>query len=346
MIERYAGLFHTVDHVEGYLRPGFDGIDALLSHMWAVTLTGAPKRMAVEIIEEMESSPREWYGGAVGALFLNGNVNTGITIRTVHLREGEAVYRAGASLVYDSDGAEEERETRVKATAFFKALEPEEHGEARPAGTRAGPPGGARVLMIDNEDSFVHTLADYFRQAGAEVETLRWGAPLAELTARAPDLVVHSPGPGRPARFRLPELVRALSGEGIPQFGVCLGLQGIAEAFGGALEVLDEPRHGKAWEVHHHGLGIFEGLPSPLPVGAYHSLVAPRAALPECLEVTAWTEGGLVMALRHRELPIEAVQFHPESVLTMEGEAGHKLIANVAARVKASAEARPAGRVA
>jgi anthranilate synthase len=184
--------------------------------------------------------------------------------------------------------------------------------------------------MIDNEDSFVHTLADYFRQTGADVITHRWGLPLADLLAARPDLVVHSPGPGRPADFGLPALVRALAREGIPQFGVCLGLQGIAEAFGGALAVLPAPRHGKSWQVLHEGGGLFAGLPSPLAVGAYHSLHAPAETLPPELVVTGRTEAGLVMALRHARLPIAAVQFHPESILSLGGGHGLALIANAA----------------
>lgn len=327
LIERYAGLFHTVDHVEGRLRAGLNGIDAFLSHMWAVTLTGAPKRMAVSAIEALESLPRGWYGGAVGGFALNGDVNTGITIRTAVLSEGKARYRAGASLVYDSVGAEEARETEVKATAFFRAV----GGDAQspPASTAPTARSGhaAKVIMIDNEDSFVHCLADYFRQAGATVSTYRWGLDPAEIAALSPDLVVHSPGPGRPADFGVPALVRALASLGLPQFGVCLGLQGIAEAFGGRITLLDEPRHGKIWDITHDETGLFAGLPSPMTAGAYHSLHAPEAALPDDLRVTARNEAALVMALRHRSLPIGAVQFHPESILSL--GVGHALIANV-----------------
>ena len=328
LIERYAGLFHTVDHVEGILRPEFTGIDAFLSHMWAVTLTGAPKPMAVRIVEDMESTARGWYGGAVGALLLDGDVNTGITIRTVHLKEGRAVYRAGATLVYDSDGLAEAEETVTKATAFFNILEGQtKRAGAEPAGVRQSA-DGLRVVMIDNEDSFVHTLADYFRQNGAQVRTYRCGVPLERLREEAPGLVVHSPGPGWPSQSGVPELVRALAQEGVPQFGVCLGLQGIVEAFGGKLEVLDVPRHGKRWSVRHGADGLFDGVPDPCDLGAYHSLVAMREHLPPELEVTAWTDGGLVMAVRHRELPIQAVQFHPESILSMRDEVGHRIIAN------------------
>ena len=122
LIEAYAGLFHTVDHVEGFLQAGFDALDAFLSHMWAVTLIGAPKKAAAIAIEALEKSERGWYGGAVGMLSLNGNINTGILIRTTYLRDGYATYPAGATLLYDSDPASEERETRLKATGFFRLL--------------------------------------------------------------------------------------------------------------------------------------------------------------------------------------------------------------------------------
>lgn len=330
LIETYEGLFHTVDHVEGRLRPGLTGIDAFLSHMWAVTLTGAPKKKAVEIVEEMELTPRRWYGGAVGALLFSGDVNTGITIRTVNLRDGKAHYRVGATLVWDSIGLEEDAECRTKASALLRALA--ETNGAKPAAKEASerPGAGRRVVLIDNEDSFVHTLADYFRQTGADVITYRHGMAAAKLIASRPDLVVHSPGPGRPEEFGVPALVRSLAAAGIPQFGVCLGLQGTVEAFGGALDVLPNPRHGKPWDVLHDGSGLFAGVASPARVGAYHSLTARLDGFPEReLAITARTEGGLVMAVRHRTLPVAAVQFHPESILSFGANVGHDLIANV-----------------
>ncbi len=347
LIETYAGLFHTVDHVEGRLRDGLTGIDAFLSHMWAVTLTGAPKKKAVEIVEEFEKGPRGWYGGAVGALMLSGDVNTGITIRTVHLKDGAARYRVGATLVWDSVGLEEDAECRTKATNLVRALAALAAPGATPVAAAAPAPQapprpgqGKRVVLIDNEDSFVHTLADYFRQTGAEVTTYRHGLPFERLLAARPDLVVHSPGPGRPEEFGVPDLVRRLAEADVPQFGVCLGLQGMVEAFGGALEVLAQPRHGKTWDVRHDGDALFHGVPSPCRVGAYHSLTARRDGFPEKeLQVTARTEDGLVMAIRHRRHRALAVQFHPESILSMGaatpssgmdgGEIGHRLIANV-----------------
>jgi anthranilate synthase len=307
-----------------------------------VTLTGAPKKKAVEIIEEMEKGPRAWYGGAVGALMLSGDVNTGITIRTVHLKQGEALYRVGATLVWDSVGLEEDAECRTKATNLFRALAAM---SAKPAAAavvaQAQPGAGKRIVLVDNEDSFVHTLADYFRQTGAEVETWRHGCALERLISANADLVVHSPGPGRPEEFGVPQLVRRLAAAGLPQFGVCLGLQGMVEAFGGSLDVLPLPRHGKTWDVLHDGDDLFAGVPSPARVGAYHSLTARLADFPHKeLLVTASTPAGLVMAIRHRRLPAMAVQFHPESILSMgaadRGEIGHRLIGNVLATLTAA----------
>jgi anthranilate synthase len=144
-----------------------------------------------------------------------------------------------------------------------------------------------------------------------------------------PDIVLVSPGPGRPEDFGVPELVRNLANRGIPTFGVCLGLQGMVEAFGGKLEVLDYPMHGKGSQVNHEGAGVFRGLPSPFRVGRYHSLYANRDSIPPFLEVTAESEDGIIMGVRHRELPLEAVQFHPESLLTLEKQNGLRLIENM-----------------
>jgi len=145
----------------------------------------------------------------------------------------------------------------------------------------------------------------------------------------APGLILISPGPGRPADFGVPELVRQAVRQGIPVFGVCLGLQGVVEAFGGTLGVLDYPMHGKSSWVRHNGKGVFEGLPEKFQVGRYHSLFADRESLPACLEITAESEDGVIMAVRHKELPVEAVQFHPESILTAEENCGLRLMENV-----------------
>jgi anthranilate synthase len=328
LIERYAGLFHTVDHVEGILAPGFDSLDAFLTHMWAVTIIGAPKKWAAQAIEDLELDARGWYGGAVGMITLNGEINTGIAIRTVRLRDGEAAYSAGATLLYDSDPASEDKECYLKATGFFRAL------DAAPAQATAYIPSrkgteGVRLLLVDHEDCFIHTLANYARQTGAEVMTYRAGFPLEMIAKLAPSLILVSPGPGRPSDFGVPDLVRYAAQLGIPTFGVCLGLQGMVEAFGGELGVLDYPMHGKPSQVRNTGKGVFAGLPETFTVGRYHSLYAIREKLPACFEITAESEDGVIMGVRHRDLPLEAVQFHPESILTLEGECGLRLMENV-----------------
>lgn len=328
LIESYAGLFHTVDHVEGTLKPGFDSIDAFLSHMWAVTIIGAPKRWAAQAIENLEKDARGWYGGAVGMLSLNGDLNTGITIRTAHLKDGFANYSAGATILYDSVPEAEEEETRIKATGFFRALE---LGRPKPpeAPVLANVGEGLKLLLVDNEDCFIQTLANYAQQTGANVVTYRWGLPESLIQQLQPDLILLSPGPGRPSDFGVPELARYAAQAGIPLFGVCLGLQGIVEAFGGELGVLDYPMHGKPSLVHHQNTGVFAGLPNPVRVGRYHSLYAKPDRLPAELEVTATSEDGIIMGVRHRTLPIEAVQFHPESILTLAGNAGLRMIENM-----------------
>lgn len=328
LIESYAGVFHTVDHVIGTLDPKYDSLDAFLTHMWAVTVIGAPKKAAAQAVENLEKTARGWYGGAIGLISLSsGDINTGILIRTVHLKDGWAKYPAGATLLYDSDPAAEENETRLKATSFFRALAPKpDDKKAITAARRLNAP--VKLMLIDNDDCFIHTLANYARQAGAEVVTYRSGFDLSLISEVNPTLILMSPGPGRPADFKVPQTIQYCAQHGIPVFGVCLGLQGIVEAFGGVLDVLDYPVHGKQSKVNHSSLGVFAGLPNPLHVGRYHSLYARRSALPAELEITAETEDGIIMGVRHRELPIEAVQFHPESMLTLEGNAGLRLIEN------------------
>jgi anthranilate synthase len=332
LIESYAGLFHTVDHVEGTLAPGFDSLDAFLTHMWAVTIIGAPKKWAAQAIEKLEKDARGWYGGAIGMISLDGDINTGITIRTIHLRDGIAAYAAGATLLYDSIPAMEEAETRLKATGFFRALNaaPPVPG---PYVANANEAAGVRLLLVDNEDCFIHTLANYARQTGAEVMTYRAGFPVDLIEQVAPSLILVSPGPGRPADFGVPALIRHAAKLEIPVFGVCLGLQGMVEAFGGELGVLDYPMHGKPSIIRHRNLGVFEGLPEEFRVGRYHSLYAIPEKLPACLEITALSEDGVIMGVRHRELPMEAVQFHPESILTLDGNCGLRLMENVIQRL-------------
>jgi anthranilate synthase len=329
-IEMYARLIHTVDHVEGRLRPGLDALDAFLAHAWAVTVTGAPKTWAMQFIEDHERSPRAWYGGAVGVIGFDGNLNTGLTLRTIRITDGIAEVRAGATLLYDSDPDAEEAETELKASAFLDAIRRARTAERRTVGM-ARPGTGRRVLLIDHQDSFVHTLANYLRQTGAEVVTLRSGFPVEVFDDVRPDLAVLSPGPGTPSDFGVAGTIGTLVERGIPAFGVCLGLQGMVEHFGGVLGVLDTPMHGKSSRIRVVGGRILEGLPKEFTAGRYHSLFALRDRLPDVLEVTAESEDGVIMAIEHRTLPLAAVQFHPESIMSLADDVGLRLLANVVA---------------
>jgi anthranilate synthase len=331
-IEIYSRLIHTVDHVEGTLREGFDALDAFLCHTWAVTVTGAPKTWAMQFIEDQERSARAWYGGAVGLVGFDGNLNTGLTLRTIRLIRGVAEVRAGATLLYESDPDAEEEETHVKASALLDAiLRPSGVPEdLSPAALAVG--AGRRILLIDHQDSFVHTLANYLRQTGAEVVTWRSGFPPADLDALRPDLVVLSPGPGAPDDFDVSGTLKELRARGLPVFGVCLGLQGLVEHLGGRLDVLGYPVHGKPSTIVVRGGSLWEGLPRRFRAGRYHSLYAVRDAIPPELRITAETEDGVVMAVEHADQPLAAVQFHPESILTP-GDLGLRLLANAVARL-------------
>jgi anthranilate synthase len=360
-IEMYSRVIHTVDHVEGRLRPGFDALDAFLTHMWAVTVTGAPKTWAMQFIENHEDERRRWYGGAVGMIGFDGGMSTGLTLRTAHIRDGVAAVRVGATLLFDSDPAAEERETQLKAQALLETLAEQDAtgagSAAKTAAKRGHLPGlaampdslpgtGMRVLLVDHQDSFVHTLAGYFREQGAVVTTLRAGFEAAMLDAAAPDLVVLSPGPGRPSDFGCAGLLKELDARGLSVFGVCLGLQAMVEHAGGRLSVLAVPVHGKPSVVRVLGGSLLAGLPAEFSAGRYHSLHATADEVGCNFAVTAVTSDGVVMAIEDEAAGRWGVQFHPESILTASGGAGHQVIANVLrlSRARAGAEARPAAR--
>ena len=182
------------------------------------------------------------------------------------------------------------------------------------------------LLMIDNYDSFTYNLVQYLGELGEEVVVYRNDEiTLEQIAALKPDRIVVSPGPCTPneAGVSVP-LIKQFAGK-IPILGVCLGHQSIGQAFGGKIIHAQQLMHGKTSQIHHHGDGVFNGLPNPYRATRYHSLVIERASLPACLAVTAWTDDGEIMGVRHKTLIVEGVQFHPESILT---EHGHALLQN------------------
>ena len=183
-----------------------------------------------------------------------------------------------------------------------------------------------RILVLDNYDSFVFNLVQYLGELGAEPLVHRADAlTIEQIEELGIDGVLISPGPGRPEDAGLsPEVIRTFGGR-VPVFGVCLGHQCIGQIYGGDVVHAPEIMHGKTSRITHTDTGVFAGLPNPFEATRYHSLVVARDSVPEVLEVTAWTDDGLVMGLRHRELDVEGVQFHPESILTQDGQ---RLVAN------------------
>jgi anthranilate synthase component 2 len=192
-----------------------------------------------------------------------------------------------------------------------------------------------RVLLLDNYDSFTYNLVQYLGELGADVSVVRNDQiALDEIAARRPDGLVISPGPGHPGEAGITlAMIGRFAGQ-LPILGVCLGHQAIGQAFGGEVVRAPQPMHGKPSMVNHRAEGLYDGMPAPFTAARYHSLVVAPESLPDCLEVTAWTDDGAIMGLRHRDFPVEGVQFHPESILT---EGGHRLLANFLARLAAPA---------
>ena len=177
------------------------------------------------------------------------------------------------------------------------------------------------ILLIDNYDSFTYNLYQYLCELGAEVEVVRNDkVSLDEIERMNPERIVISPGPRAPAEAGVSNDVIRRFGERVPTLGVCLGHQCVGYAFGGTVGGAGEIMHGKMSLIHHDGRGLFDGLPNPFEAIRYHSLAVYREDLPPELEVTAWTDGGLIMGVRHKRLPIEGIQFHPESIMTIAGK--------------------------
>ena len=321
-IEHYSHVMHIVSSVSGTLREGVGATDALRSVLPAGTLSGAPKVRAMQIIDELEPVKRGGYGGAVGYLTYAGDLDTAIHIRTVVVKDGVAHLQAGGGTVADAQPAYEYEESVAKMRAAMRAI-------ALPANSRIGHeshrPRQLRLLHLQPRPVPRRT-----RRRGRCGPQRPHG--VEELIEGGYDRCVVSPGPCTPNEAGITlEVVRRLPEAGVPTLGVCLGHQAIAQAFGGRWQV-HPPVHGKATRIEHDGRTIFSGLRSPLTVGRYHSLIV-DPELPDCLEQTA-SGDGVLMGVRHRELPAEGVQFHPESVLT---EQGHELLANFLARTRPEA---------
>ena len=303
-IEMYSRLIHTVDHIEGRLREGMDAFDAFLSHAWAVTVTGAPKLWAMRFIEQNEKSPRAWYGGADrhGQLQRRPEHRADAAHDPHQGRHRRGARRRDAAVRFRSRRGRGRDRTQGISHAV-------RHPRRASAGNSAGVERqtarvgeGVNILLVDHEDSFVHTLANYFRQTGAHVSTVRTPVPDEIFDRLKPDLVVLSPGPGTPNGFRLRRDDQAArASRDLPIFGVCLGLQALAEAYGGELRQLHIPMHGKPSRIRVSKPGvIFSGLPKEVTVGRYHSIFADPVRLPDDFVVTAETEDGVIMAFEHR----------------------------------------------
>ncbi len=182
------------------------------------------------------------------------------------------------------------------------------------------------LLLIDNYDSFTYNLFQYLSELGEEVWVVRNDqVSLDDIEARSPRRIVVSPGPGTPEQGGISNDIIRRFGERLPILGVCLGHQCVGYSYGARVDRASEIKHGKSSLIHHDGKGLFAGLPNPFSAIRYHSLVVMKDNLPECLEVSAWTENGIIMGLRHRRFPVEGVQFHPESIMT---EVGKDLLKN------------------
>ena len=291
-------------------------MDALRSILPAGTLSGAPKVRAMEIIDELEPVKRGGYGGAIGWLSYTGDLDTCIHIRTVVVKDGRAHVQAGGGTVAD-------------AQARLRVRGVREQGQGRAPGARAGRRAAGvavNVLVVDNYDSFTYNLVQYLGELGAELEVVRNDAADGRRAARPARPTASSSRPARARRPRRASRSRRCGASRRPGSRRSASASGTSrwpQAFGGTV-IQHEPVHGKTTTITHDGRTLYAGLAPELTVGRYHSLVVDEGTLPDCFEQTAHG-GGVLMGIRHRELPAEGVQFHPESVLT---ESGRELLAN------------------
>ena len=327
-IEKYSHVMHIASNVSGRLADQLDAIDVLKATFPAGTLSGAPKVRAMEIIEDLEPDKRGIYSGAVGYIGWNGNMDTAIAIRTALIKAQTVHLQVGAGIVADSNPASEWEETMNKGRAVLRAVALARAGlhqplDREPAAGELEAEGKLTVLaIIDNYDSFTYNLVQYFGELDQAVTVIRNDQKsAADIEQLAPAYLVISPGPCTPNEAGVSvEAVQRLAGR-VPVMGVCLGHQCIGQAFGGRVVHAQRLMHGKTSMIHHNAEGVFRGLPSPFQATRYHSLALEASSLPDCFEVTAWTEDDEIMAIRHLDLAAEGVQFHPESLLTQHGHA-------------------------
>ncbi len=345
-IELYSRLIHTVDHVEGILREEFDALDGFLSHAWAVTVTGAPKRWAIRFIEQQERSSRRWYGGAIGRVTFDGNMNTGLTLRTIRMKDGVAEVRAGATLLYDSDPEAEEAETRLKAAAMFTAIRGAKAAPAARAATadrnRQGPAGA-----VDRSRRFVCShigqLHPHDRRRGRDDAPRSGPRRAAGWGWARSGRAVAGTGPAlATSRWPRPSILRSSA------ICLCSASASVCKASSSISAARSRCSTRRCTASRRRsacrGGRLLCGLPSEFVVGRYHSLHAVRSTLPPELSVTAETADGVVMAIEHQHLPITAVQFHPELVMTLREEIGMPIIASVMAALPLNLHAREGGK--
>lgn len=331
-VERYSHVMHLVSRVTGTLRDDLDALHALAASMNMGTLVGAPKVRAAELLREVEATKRGPYGGAVGYLTGEGELDSAVVIRSALVKDGVAYVRAGAGVVFDSDPMAEADETRRKAESVLTALRmagapPRVNSPLKEAVSSEAPALG-EVLLIDNFDSFTWNLVDAFQRLGARVRVLRntiAAGDALDLALAAKALIVLSPGPGAPEDAgSCLEIIAKAKGRA-PLLGVCLGHQAIVKEAGGTVDRADSVVHGKVSRLAHDGEGPLRGLPSPLLVGRYHSLATRH--LPARFTVHA-AIGDMAMAISDARAKQIGLQFHPESILTPGGD---RILRNVVA---------------
>ncbi len=322
-VEEFSHVLHLVSKVEGTLAENKDALDAFMSVFPAGTVTGAPKIRAMEIIEQLERMRRGPYAGAVGYFDFHGNAMLAITIRSIFGKDAQFFVQAGAGIVMDSHPELEFNETMFKLAATLEAIslkKPEEvaHGQDR------------ILILIDNYDSFTYNLYQLLGQLydGKVMVFRNDEVTVDEIKDLNPTHIVFSPGPGHPEISRdfgvCRDILKHLSPT-VPTLGVCLGHQGIGAFFGARIVQSRKILHGKTSTVTHDGKDIFKGVPNPITVARYHSLVIDPNSLPQDLKVLAKSEDGEIMAIRHAQHHIFGIQFHPESFLT---EGGVQILQN------------------